>query len=117
MTKMGQKRTTPQIPLKQHTPLRAKKGINKMSDKAKEELKIWLKVKAERIRQLQEKFGYIPCEFCHQRIDSNSELYKAEGHHNNFNRRENTLGNCRVLHRVCNQLVSDNNIKDVPSLL
>ncbi len=110
---MGQKRTTPQIPLKQHTPLRAKKGINKMSDKAKDELKIWLKVMAERIRQLQEKFGYLPCENCKKTIGG-----MPEAHHNNHNRRDCSFSNCRITDAYCNRIViEDNNIKDVPSLL
>ncbi len=103
--------------LRQYTPLRAKKGLNGMSDRAKEELKVWSKVVSERKDKLLEKFGYIPCEYCHQWINSNSELYKAEGHHNNHNRRDNTFENCRILHRVCNQLIEDKNVKDVPSLL
>jgi len=117
MTKMGQHRTTPKPPLKRKTPLRAKKGLNRMSDKAKEELKIWLQIVFERKDKLMEKFGYIPCEYCHQTIQSGHDLFRAEGHHNNHNRRDNTFGNCRILHRVCNQLIEDKNIRDVPSLL
>lgn len=121
-TKMGMKRTLPQIPLKRKTPLRAKKGLNKMSDKAKAELRVWLKIKAERIRKLLDKFGYIPCEYCHsiKKTDSivtQSEILCAEAHHNNGNRRDNTERNCRIVHRLCNQLIEDENIKDVPSLL
>ncbi len=33
MTKIGQKRTIPQLPLKRKTSLRARKGLNKISDK------------------------------------------------------------------------------------
>ncbi len=116
-TKIGMKRTTPQLPLRQKTPLRAKRGLNKMSDKAKRELEVWLKVKAERIQKLYDKFGYVPCEYCKKRIIDGSELYGAEAHHNNKNRRDNTLLNCRVCHSVCHAYIHDHNIKDVKSSL
>ncbi len=117
MTKIGMKRETPQIPLKRKTPLKSHKQLNKMSNKAKEELKIWRGIKHQRMEALQLKFGYVPCEHCKQPTDNFSPFNYPEGHHNNYNRRDNTLANCRILHRTCNQLVSDRNIKDVPSLL
>lgn len=117
MTKLGMKRTIPQLPLKSKTPLGAKKGLNKMSDRSKEELKIWLGVKAERIQKLHDKFGYVPCEHCKERIIDNNELYQADAHHNNHNRRDNSFENCRILKRVCHTLIEDKNIKDVLSLL
>ncbi len=110
-------RTTPRLPLKRKTPLRAKKGINKMSDRAKEELKIWRKVTSERQEKLMAEFCFIPCEYCHQMIQSGSDLFRAEGHHNNKNRRDNLPSNCRILHRYCNQIIEDKNIRDIPSLL
>jgi hypothetical protein len=105
------KRTIPQI------PLRRKKGLNRMSVKAKGELKAWLKIKTERMLLLREKFSYLPCEYCHRRINEHSELYCAEGHHNNGNRRQNDFQNRRIVHRVCNQIIEDKNIKDIPSML
>lgn len=105
------------MPLHQHIPLKRKKGLNKMSERTKVELKIWGTVVSERKEQLLAKFGYIPCEYCHQWIQNGSDLYCAEGHHNNHNRRENTFENCRILHRVCNQLIEEKHVKDVPSLL
>lgn len=115
-TKMGQKRTTPQLPLKRRTSLKATKGLNRMSDKAKEELQFWLKVKAKRVKLLMNRYGYIPCEYCLKPIGA-GEIFSPEGHHNNRNRRDNSPENCRILHRVCNQKIEDLNIRDVPSLL
>lgn len=117
MTKLGMSRTIPQLPLKRKTPLKAKKGLNRMSDSAKEELKIWRKVTSERKSKLQEKFDFIPCEYCQQAIENGSELWRAEGHHNSKNRRDNSAENCRVLHRYCNQYIEDTNTRDIPSLL
>ena len=92
---------------KKRTPLKL------MSKKAKAELRVWNKVKGERIKLLEEKFGgYAPCELC--KVVTTGQ---AEGHHNDHDRRNNELENCRILHRVCNQRVEDENIKDVPSLL
>jgi hypothetical protein len=88
-----------------------------MSQRAKQELKTWMNIKIERMTALKEKFGYVPCEYCGKPVIYGSELYAPEAHHWSFNRRENYPDNCRILHKVCNQEVSDKNIKDVPSLL
>ncbi len=117
MTKMGMTRQSPPKPLKRKTPLKARKGLNKMSDKAKDELKVWLKVKAERIQQLLDKFGYIPCEYCKGYILDNHPLFQADAHHLDKNRRNNILENCRIVHRFCHRIITDTNIKDAPSLL
>lgn len=117
MTKLGMRRTLPQIPLKSKTQLKAKKGLNRMSDKTKEELKIWRDIKHQRMQALELKFGYMPCEYCNQPTDNFSPFNYPEGHHNNHDRRDNRFENCRVVHRVCNSLIEDRNVKDVPSLL
>lgn len=117
MTKMGMRRTEPQKPLKRYTPLRAKKQLSSMSKKTKKELATWALVKTERIQKLREKYGYTPCEYCLKPIQSGSDLFCAEGHHNNHDRRQNEFENCRILHRVCNQRIEDLNVRDVPSLL
>jgi hypothetical protein len=105
-------------PLKRRVTLRAKKPINKMSDKAKIELRIWMAIKKERIRLLLEKYGYVPCEYCKLKTSADSEITLPEAHHNDQNRRNNTPENCRILHRHCNQLIEDKGIKSlVPSLL
>ncbi len=88
-----------------------------MSDKAKQEQMVWLKVKTERMQKLREKFGFIPCEYCYGSIVEGSDLWCAEGHHNNHDRRDNVFRNARILHRSCNQLIEDKNVRDVPSLL
>ncbi len=88
-----------------------------MSNKAKAELTTWTTVKVARMLALEEKFGYIPCEYCHKSVNTSSELFFPEGHHNNHNRRDNSFQNCRIIHRVCNQEIEDKNIRDVPSLL
>jgi hypothetical protein len=105
--------------LRRYTPLKAKKGLNRMSNRAKVELEVWLRIKRERMQKLLDKFGYVPCELCMKRVGNiYSERERAEAHHNNHNRRQNEAWNCRILHAYCNRIVvEDNNIKDVPSLL
>ena len=85
-----------------------------MSDKAKLEYQVWIAVKRERAALLNEKFGYIPCEFCKIAVNHGAI---PDGHHNDHNRRHNILSNCRLLHRTCHTHIHDQNIKDVPSLL
>jgi hypothetical protein len=102
-------------PLKTHTPLKAYKGLNRMSDKTKQELKVWRIVKNERIQKLIDKFGYLPCEYCLKVINNVSE---TDAHHNSHDRRKNVFSECRITHSYCNRiLIEDNNVKDVPSLL
>ena len=105
-TPIGAKRTTPRKGLKR------KSGLKPQSNKAKEEMKIWSGVKKEREQLLRDKFGYLPCEWCKKAI-----LNGYHGHHNDHNRRNNTLLNARLLEFTCHMFVEDNNIKDVPSLL
>ncbi len=117
MTKLGMRRTIPSIPLKRKAPLKRSKDLNKMSERAKKELTVWMVVKHDRMMALLKKFFFIPCEYCKKPIIEGSELWCAEGHHNNHNRRDNRFENCRILHRVCNQQIENWNTKDVPSLL
>jgi hypothetical protein len=115
---MGMKRTEPRKPLQRNTTLKRIKGLNKMSERAKQEMKTWMRIKKERMANLNEKFGYVPCEYCKIATDSFSEIYTPEAHHNDQNRRNCTAENARILHRYCNQLIEDKNIKElVPSLL
>ena len=89
-----------------------------MSENAKKEMKIWLAIKAQRIVLLRDKYGFVPCEYCHTPIINLGGLMSAEAHHNNHRRRQNTLENCRITHAYCNRiLIEDNNVRDVPSLL
>ena len=111
MTKLGMRRTIPQLPLKR------RKGLNKMSIRAHTELEIWLAVKEARMFVLQDRFGYIPCEYCQKPINYSSELFYPEGHHLDHNRRHNEPTNCRIVHRACNQFIEDKNVRDVVSLL
>ena len=104
-------------PLLRKTPLRAKAGLKQMSVKTKAELEVWQQVKIIRMIALQRQYDYIPCEYCFKSVVKGHPFFYPEGHHNNHNRRINTLENCRILHRVCNQWLEDNNIRDVPSLL
>ena len=117
MTKLGMRRTIPQLPLRRKTPLKSRKGLSRMSERAKREQKVWLDIKVKRMIALHEKFGFIPCEYCKKAVDGYSQLYTPEAHHNDGDRRNNTAKNCRILHRYCNQIVEDRNVKDVPSLL
>lgn len=111
-TPIGAKRTEPRKPLKRGTPIKRTKGLSKMSQRAKAELVIWRKVKTEREALIREKLGWLPCEWCGFAIQG-----EYDGHHNDHNRRNNVVGNARLLHRSCHTFVEDNNVKDVPSLL
>lgn len=97
--------------LKRHTKLKASKGLRLMSDKAKAELKVWGKVVKERKQKLLDKYGFIPCEYCHKYCSN------GVGHHLDRNRRNNILINCLVVHVTCHTEIHDNNVKDVPSML
>jgi hypothetical protein len=114
MTKLGCKRTTPQLPLRRKTGLKSKKGINNLSDRAKKEMVIWRKLKLERAELMRAKFDCVICEYCKRMI---IYLELTEGHHNNHNRRQNEPWNLRLVHSWCNIAIEDNNVKDVPSLL
>lgn len=92
-------------------------ALRPISKKARINIDIWREVKDARKLALDAKFGYIPCELCGGPTSENNELYYPEGHHNDHNRNHNYPSNCRILHRVCNQRIEDENIKDVPSLL
>jgi hypothetical protein len=117
-TPIGSKRKTPRKPLQRKISLKRTKGLNKQSKRAKVEMKTWIQIKKERMANLNEKFGYVPCEYCKIATDSFSEIYTPEAHHNDQNRRNCTAENARILHRYCNQLIEDKNIKElVPSLL
>ena len=84
-----------------------------MSDKAKAELKVWGKVVKERKQALLDKYGFIPCEYCKEFAGES-----VVGHHNDHDRRNNCIENCRIVHPFCNSItIEDNNVKDVPSML
>ena len=100
-------------PLRAYTPLRRTTPLAKQSKKAKQEAVVWGQAKKLREVLLREKYGYLPCEWCGTAILGGQD----DGHHNDRNRRNNTTGNARLLHRFCHTFVTDKNIEDVPSLL
>lgn len=112
MTVMGGKRTSPKKGLQRKTGLKRTTTLKKQSKRAKEEMIIWRGVKNERKELMLEKLGQIICEYCLKPI-----TYALEGHHNNHNRRENVLTNCRLVHSWCNVEIEDKNVKEVKSLL
>lgn len=101
-------------PLKRIIPLLPGKAVLRVSLKAIKEGEIWRKVKEARIDKLKERYDYLPCEWCKVAI---SHGMTPEGHHNDRNRRHNTLGNCRIVHSGCHRYVTDHNVRDVPDLL
>jgi hypothetical protein len=102
-------------PLKSRTPLKSYKPLNKVSKKQAKENALWAKIKRERIKLLLNKYGILYCENCLRVLSASNMI---EGHHNNHNRRDNSLLNCRIVCHECNYYtIEDNNIKDVPSLL
>lgn len=104
-------------PLKRKTPLISKTPLKKISHKAQIEYRQWFKIKIQRMKLLEEKYGYIPCEYCKRTISYSSGLHAPDPHHNDWDRRNNTLENCRIVGRVCHSKVHKENIRDVPSLL
>lgn len=88
-----------------------------MSEKAKSELAVLREVKKQRMKLLNLRYGYIPCEYCLKPINPNSLYHHAEAHHNNHDRRDNRLENIRITGRMCNQKIEDLNVKNVPSML
>jgi hypothetical protein len=106
-TPIGAKRTEPRKPLRR---VAIKKTPTK---RARAEMKAWRAVKEERLQKMVDKFGYPKCEYCLKPII----MASIEGHHNNHDRRENTLTNCRIVHSWCNVAIEDHNVRDVPSLL
>ncbi len=103
--------------VKENLTVQKRKPLKLMSKRAKAELKVWSAVKKERMNLLLEKLGHMPCEFCQGEIIGKNVLGKPDPHHNDRDRRNNELDNCRILHRVCHTKVHDENIKDVKSLL
>jgi len=95
--------------LKRKTPLKARKGLNPVSDKQRVKNALWNKITDERA----EEEGYI-CQWCHsigQRL-SPSLSYYLDGHHI-LKRRYNihTRENCYVCHRFgCHGEIEDKNI-------
>ena len=83
-----------------------------MSKRAKTESQLWHKVKQEREKLLREKYNYLPCEWCKGAIN---EGY--HGHHNDHDRRNNVIGNARLLHFTCHMWIEDHNVNDVLTLL
>ncbi len=107
-------------PLKSYVGLKSRNPMKRMSVKAQCELEVWMKVKRERIEKLIAKFDFVPCEYCHKAIAANVEdgMMYSDAHHNNHDRRDNSLGNQRICHPYCNRIaIEDNYVKDVPSLL
>jgi hypothetical protein len=76
--------------------------------------KLWAKIKKQRIELLIEKYGYLPDEYTGEDI---TNAYIIDGHHNNHNRKDNFLWNCRILKRLSHITVTDNNVKDVKDWL
>ena len=117
MKKSPIKRFTPlkaKTPLKRTGYLKRKTPLKPISDKAKLEYQVWIGVKRERVKLLIDKFGFLICEFCKKPI-TYGQVY--DGHHFNRNRRDNTLENQRIVHRIpCHGTITDNNIS-VESLL
>jgi hypothetical protein len=100
------------------TPLKRTVGLRRgtlrlVSKKQSLRLKNWREVTEERRTLLRQKFGYLPCECCGEGIVNEP----GEGHHNDRNRANNTLKNCRILKHDHHDYVTHHNIRSVPDLL
>ncbi len=85
--------------------------INKVSDKQKARNAEWAKAKRERENLIIDVFGYVSCEWCKKPRDV------TDGHHNDWNRAHSTVGNCRLVHRICHTWIHDHNVRDVKGLI
>lgn len=89
--------------------------LKKVSEKQKIKNALWSKIKQERIGLLIAKYGFLICEYCGKPIQ---EKDIVDGHHNDRNRNNNTLQNCRIVQRFpCHRYITDENINDVTDLL
>jgi phage replication O-like protein O len=75
--------------------------------------KLWSLIKEQRISSLLAKYKYLPCEYCSEHI-SNSLI---DAHHNDWNRNNNTMNNCRITHRHCHYKITTEHINNVTDYL
>lgn len=73
----------------------------------------WRKVKHFRANDIAARYGFVICEYC-GRPHWNNELGQFDAHHIDHNRRNNTLTNCYIVHRVCHREIHDKGIKVKP---
>lgn len=92
-TPIGMKRTTPQLPLKRKTPLKAKKVINKMSDKQRARSTVLSKIPPPDDGR---------CENCHELPDFRGlqKHHKIFRSHNGSDDRDNIIWVCGKCHGI-----------------
>ena len=85
--------------------------MKKVSDTQTKKLRLWAKVKKARIAALKIKYGYLPCEW------GKETIHRGDPHHNDGDRNNNVLSNCRIVCRFHHDYITDNNVRDVPDML
>jgi len=93
-------------PLKSFTPLRAHKGLNKVSAKQRAINKLWRGITGQKAKDL----NYI-CQWCHLPGSRDDDFNPLDGHHiipRRFN--VHTYENCYIIHRLCHNFIKENNI-------
>jgi 5-methylcytosine-specific restriction endonuclease McrA len=89
------------------TVLRRKKGLNPVSKKQLEKNRCWSRIVAECLIRENS-----TCQYCHRRGRRHDFWNPLEGHHAVPRSRggENTHENCYIVHHLCHQVITDNNI-------
>jgi len=87
-----------------------KSYINKVSKKQASKLRLWAKVKARRMADLEKAYGCVICEYCGQSRNV-GELWQFDPHHIDHNRNNNTYENCYIVHRCHHSYIHDHNIR------
>ncbi len=87
--------------------------IKPISKRQAVKLSEWAEITRGRADLLRRKYGFVPCEY----EPALRALHKWDGHHNDRDRNNNTLENCRCICRKHHTHVTDNNVRNVPDLL
>lgn len=94
------------------TPLKATKGLKKVSEKQAAKNKIWREITLDRKLQIIRKFGTLICEYC-GKPESGHEIQGLpwDGHHIDGDRNNNTPENNFIAYRTCHSYITDHNLK------
>ncbi len=93
-------------PLKGYSPLKAHKGLNKVSTKQKVINELWREITDQKAKDL----NYI-CQWCHLPGRRDDDFNPLDGHHT-IKRRFgiHTYKDCFICHRLCHNFIEENNI-------
>lgn len=86
--------------------------MKQVSKKQAQENALWDKIGKIRDSQITEKYGFLMDEWKGKRMYG-----EIEHHHNDRDRSNNTLENCRTVSSRSHRHITDNNVRDVPDRL